>query len=308
MCSVLSVSQSGYHAYCDRSPSPRATSDDELAVKIEKIFYAKRCCYGAVRITNELRTLGDHVAKKRVARLMRELGLHATPPPHRTRTTDSRHSQPIAPNLLKREFSTTAPDRAWVGDITYVWTSEGWLYLAVYLDLFSRKVVGWAMSDCIDQQLTCAALSMALTTRQPDSSLIVHTDRGVQYAANGYRRLLSDWSATASMSRKADCYDNAVAESFFASLKKELIHRSRFRTRDDARTAIFEYIEAFYNRERTHSTLGLLSPTTFEHIWRTTSTKTTEPTTVGNPFPKKGFSIGVGDRFSSAVQYLSRPL
>jgi putative transposase len=183
-------------------------------------------------------------------------------------TTDSRHDHPIAENLLERDFTAAEPNQKWAGDITYVQTGEHWLYLAVILDLFNREIVGWAMSDRIDQQLTQSAMRMALTRRQPQGPIIMHTDRGVQYAAGDYRRLLKDWAVTSSMSRTGNCYDNAVSESFFATLKKELIYRERYRTHDEARASIFEYIEVFYNRERMHSTINYMTPVAFLKEWQ----------------------------------------
>lgn len=262
-----------------------------MADQVKKIHSEKKQRYGAIRIGRELRKLGQRHSKKRVARLMREQGLR----PKRTRsyvtTTNSKHAHPVADNLLKRDFTASAPDKKWAGDITYIPTSEGWLYLAVIIDLFSRTVIGWAMSQSIDQQLTRQAMLMALMKRQPSQGLIVHSDRGVQYAAGDYQRLLADWSVTPSMSRKGNCYDNAVSESFFATLKGELVDHEHYQTRDEARTSLFEYIESFYNRERLHSTLEYMTPVEFEQAYVDKSTSTDEPTTVVNLSEGKRFSM-----------------
>ena len=268
MCRVLGVSRSGYYAFVDRPQSKRTTADAMLGTEIETIFAEKKQRYGAVRITRELRRTGHRTSKKRTARLMRQRGLRASRPHRRVMTTNSKHSEPIAENLLKRDFTATAPDQKWAGDITYIQTEEQWLYLAVILDLFSRQVVGWAMSDRIDQQLTQDAMRMALSTRRPQGPLIMHTDRGVQHAAGDYRQLQKDWSVTPSMSRKGNCYDNAVSESFFATLKKELVYREHYVTHQQARASLFEYIEVFYNRNRMHSTLEYRTPVEFEALWQ----------------------------------------
>lgn len=204
------------------------------------------------------------MSRDRVARLMRENNLRGRRKRRFRNTTDSDHTHPVAPNVLERQFTTKQPNAAWVGDVTYIWTMEGWLYLAVILDLYSRRVVGWAMSNRIDQTLTLRALHMALTAREPGHGLIHHTDRGSQYAATAYRKLLKARAIVCSMSRRGNCWDNAVAESFFATLKVELVRESLFRTRAQATSEIFEYIEVFYNRERRHSSLDYVSPLEFE--------------------------------------------
>jgi transposase InsO family protein len=261
MCSLFGVSPSGFYAWRKRPESQRKRTDRELGEQIEQIHAETKQRYGAVRMHRALRNRGHRCSKKRVERLRRQRGLRAA----RTRrwvprTTDSRHRLPVAANVLAGEFTASQPNQKWAGDITYVPTSDGWLYLAVIIDLFSRRIVGWAMSDRIDQQLTRSAMLMALGKRLPVKSLMVHSDRGVQYAARDYQRLLADWSVTPSMSRRGNCYDNAVSESFFATLKKELVHRQRYRTRHEARQSIFEYIEVFYNRVRLHSTLDYRTP------------------------------------------------
>lgn len=267
MCRVLDVTRSGYYAYRTRPVARRACEDEVLAVAVTEAFLAGRGHYGAPRVQQELRKHGIRISKRRSARLLREQGLRASKPPRRMRTTDSRHNEPIAANLLQQDFSASAPNQKWAGDITYIRTEEGWLYLAVVLDLFSRKVIGWAMSEHINAQLTQSALLMALVARRPSASLVVHSDRGVQYAAGDYRQMLQDWSVTPSMSRTGNCYDNAVSESFFATLKKELVHRRVYRGRAEAEADIFEYIEVFYNRTRLHSTIGYTTPAECEERW-----------------------------------------
>jgi putative transposase len=264
LCSLLEVSRGGYYAWRGRPPSERAIADRELTEEIRSIYECSERRYGSPRIHEELSAKDTHVGRKRVARLMRENGLSARTKRRFVKTTDSKHEFPIAPNLLQRDFTADAPNEIWVGDITYLDTREGWLYLAVLIDLYSRRVVGWAMSERIDTALAMGALNMALAQRKPSRGVIHHTDRGCQYASNEYRRLLRDIGADRSMSRKGDCWDNAVAESFFASLRKELTNRVDFLTRDAARSNVFEYIEAFYNRVRRHSTINYQSPNDFE--------------------------------------------
>lgn len=271
LCQTFGLSRSGYYAWLQRPQSARRSDDTALIVEIEQIYTAKSQRYGAIRIQRELRKHGRRCSKKRVARLMYQRGLKARRRRSWVRTTDSRHRLPIAGNILDRQFNATEPNQKWAGDITYVPTAEGWLYLAVILDLFSRRVVGWSMSDRIDQALVRSAMLMALRVRRPEGPLIVHSDRGVQYAAGDYRQLLRDWSVTPSMSRKGNCWDNAVSESFFATLKTELVHHEHYRTRQEAQQSIFEYIEVFYNRERLHSTLKYCSPAEFEQVYLSTN-------------------------------------
>jgi putative transposase len=293
MCRALVVTRSGYYAYRRRPQPQHAQRDEQLAEAVAEAFSAGRGSYGAPRVLRHLRRGGTRTSKRRVARLMREQNLRATAPKQYVITTDSRHDNPIAPNVLERDFTAHEPDRKWAGDITYVRTAEGWLYLAVFLDLFSRRVIGWSMSDSLDATLAQSALAMALLARAPSGSLVVHSDRGVQYAAGDFRRMLSDWSITPSMSRRGNCYDNAVSESFFATLKKELVHRERFETRADAASAIFEYIEVFYNRLRLHSTIDYVSPVEYENDWHHERTTAEESATVGNPSPTEELSTGV---------------
>lgn len=264
LCKVLEVSRSGYYAWEQRVPSARSLEDAKLRVHIAAIHERSRGLYGTPRVHAELRASGFRVSRKRVARLMSELGLESRRKRRFKATTDSKHTLPVAENVLDRQFDVDAPNVAWVTDITYVWTSEGWLYLAAILDLFSRRVVGFAMSERIDRQLALDALTAAVGRRLPNVGLVHHSDRGSQYASGDYQDALAEAGVVCSMSRKGNCWDNAVAESFFATLKTELVYLRRFATRAEAREAIFEFIESFYNRERRHSTLGYLSPVEFE--------------------------------------------
>jgi putative transposase len=246
------------------APSPRSQQNTRLGERIVRIYQANRQVYGSPRVHAVLQAEGHACGKKRVARLMREPGLSARPRKHRTRTTDSQHDQPVAPNLLNREFTATAPNTKWVADITAIWTAEGWLYLAVVLDIFSRMVADWAMDAHRDEALVEQAARMALARRQPEPGLLHHSDHGSQYTATDYRELLAQYDIVVSMSGKADCYDNALMESFFGTLKTECVDRHSFASRVQARQVIFEYLEAFYNRQRLHSSLGYVSPATFE--------------------------------------------
>ncbi len=264
MCEQLGVSRSGYYAWQRRPESARQASDRVLAEDVARVHQESRRTYGSPRVHAELRTRGQRVSRKRVVRLMRAQGLAARRRRRYVTTTDSRHRQPVAPNVLARDFSAAQPNTSWVTDITYVDTREGWLYLAVVLDLFSRKVVGWSMSDAIDRHLVLGALDMALKSRQPPRGLVHHSDRGSQYASAEYQQALAARGMECSMSRKGNCWDNAVVESFFSTLKQELVYTTDFTTREQARLALFEYIEVFYNRQRRHSTLGYISPANFE--------------------------------------------
>jgi putative transposase len=264
MCRVLGVSPSGYYAQRTRPTPKRAREDARLAAEIAAAHKASRGIYGSPRVHRELKANGLQIGKKRVERLMNEKGLRGRCKRRFVRTTDSKHDQPVAPNVLDRKFETDAPNKAWAGDVTYVWTAEGWLYLAVLLDLFSRRVVGWATSDANDRQLALAALEQALAGRQPHPGLVQHTDRGSPYASEDYRTALDRWGIVASMSRTGDCYDNAVAESFFASLKAEWVDHEEYATRDAAVASLGEYIDRFYNPTRRHSHLGYVSPIEFE--------------------------------------------
>ena len=267
LCLHLEVSPSGYYAWQKRRhcPGPRALQDRALAQEIDQIHTRSRQTYGSPRVVEELRQRGQRHGRNRIARLMKQERLCGRQKRrYRVQTTDSNHDHPIASNLLAQAPKATAPNRLWVADITYVQTKEGWLYLAAIMDLFSRKIVGWAMSERIDSVLVLKALAMALLHRSPPANLLFHSDRGVQYASGDYRQALSQAGLIASMSRSGNCYDNAAMESFWSTLKMELVYRRCFETRTQARSQIFDYIETFYNRQRTHSALGYRSPVDFE--------------------------------------------
>ena len=264
LCDVLDVSRSGYYASLKRSEPTRRRQDAQLTARITAIHQSSRRTYGSPRIHAELAAEGHRVGRKRVARLMQQQGIKVRRKRRFCATTDSRHELPIAPNVVARNFEVDAPNVVWVTDITYIPTREGWLYLAAILDLFSRRVVGWATSDRIDRQLTLDALDAALRTRRPVAGLLHHSDRGSQYASDEYRHALGDRDIRRSMSRKGNCWDNAVAESFFATLKTELIDGIEFISHDVAHTAIADYIENFYNLHRRHSHNGYVSPIEYE--------------------------------------------
>ena len=264
MCDVLKVSRSGFYAWLRRPESRQALKRRRLTILIKVIHKESRKTYGSPRIHAELKARGEVCCLNTVARYMRENDIYAKTKRKFKHTTDSNHKLPIAENLLDRQFTQNEPNLAWVSDITYVPTREGWLYLATVQDLFSRKIVGWSMNHRIDRQLVIDALRMAVGNRRPPPGLLHHSDRGSQYASNDYQDLLEEHNMTCSMSRKGNCWDNAVMESFYRSIKTELIHHEDFQTREEARRAIFEYIEVFYNRVRRHSTLGYVSPLEYE--------------------------------------------
>lgn len=267
LCAHLEVSPSGYYDWQKRqaNPGPRARENRMLTQEIAQLHIQSRQTYGSPRILDALRKKGRRHGRNRVARLMRQAGLCGRQKGrYRVQTTDSNHDEPIAPNHLAQAPKATAPNQLWVADITYIQTQEGWLYLAGVLDLYSRKIVGWAMSERIDTALVLKALGMALLHRQPPAGLLFHSDRGVQYASDDYRQTLQAARLVASMSRKGNCYDNATMESFWSTLKLELIYRRDFATRPQARAEIFDYIETFYNRQRAHSALDYHSPVDFE--------------------------------------------
>ena len=268
LCQVLGVSQSGYFAWRSRPASPRQREDLVLLAHIRSAFARSKETYGGPRMTCELRGDGLQVGRRRTARLMRENGLKARQKRRFKRTTDSHHAFPIAPNLLEQDFSAERPNEKWAADISYVWTNEGWLYLAVILDLFARRVVGWAVSDRLHQELALEALRKALAIRRPGKDLIHHSDRGSQYCATAYQVELKKHSIRISMSGKGNCYDNAVVETFFKTLKSELVWRTVFQTRAEAKQAIGRYIDGFYNPVRRHSTLDYVSPVQFETLAR----------------------------------------
>ena len=267
LCENLDVSPSGYYGWQKRrtAPGPRARENETLTRQIQEIHQRSRQTYGSPRIAMELRKKGKRHGRNRIARLMHQAGLCGRQKGRfRVQTTDSNHDQPIAPNHLAQTPPPTAPNQIWVADITYIQTREGWLYLAAILDLYSRKIVGWAMSERIDTSLVLKALAMALLHRATPGELLFHSDRGVQYASADYRTALAQAGLLASMSRKGNCYDDAFIESFWSTLKLELVYRREFSTRREARSQIFDYIETFYNRQRAHSALACLSPVDFE--------------------------------------------
>ena len=267
MCRVLEVSASGYYRWRNRPHSKRARYNEQLMVKIRAIHDESRNNYGSPKVYRLLRKQGERCNHKRVERLMRENGIRAKRVKKFKLTTNSRHSEPVAENLLGRAFNASEPDKTWVSDITYIWTDEGWLYLAIFLDLFSRMVVGWAMSERMTSELIMAAFEMG-QQRRAGVSPLVHSDRGSQYASSSFRKQLSAYKCLQSMSRKGNCWDNAVAESFFSVLKLELVSDERFKNRQQARDSIFEYIEVFYNRSRIHSATGYLSPAEYEEKYK----------------------------------------
>jgi len=265
MCRVLRLSRSGYYAWRKRPLSVRKMANEKLKEQIKEIYQQSRQTYGSPRIHAELSGNGVKCGHNRVARLMRQAQLWAKQKgKFNVTTTDSNHDYPIAPNLLKQDFQASQPNEKWVSDITYISTTEGWLYLAAVMDLYSRRIVGWTMGDTLERRLTLAALQMAIDTRQPPPGLLHHSDRGSQYASQDYQALLTKHQMQVSMSRTGNCYDNAPIESFFATLKTELVHHRHYATRAEAKTDIFEFIEIFYNRSRRHSYLGYQSPVAFE--------------------------------------------
>lgn len=267
MCSVLEVSSSGYYAWSKRDKSDRELEDEELLDSIRMIHRRSRGTYGSPRIHKELVKLGLNVGVNRVARLMAGNGIHVRPRRgYRVSTTKSDPANAVTPNILDRDFEATEQDQKWVTDVTFIGTDAGWLYLAAIIDLYNREIVGWAMGKNNDTALTLQALDMALSKRSPPKGLLHHSDRGSTYTCEAYRKALRENEIDCSMSRRANCWDNAVAESFFATLKKELIHKFHYKTRKEAAAAIFEYIEVFYNRIRIHSVLNYLSPIEFSRL------------------------------------------
>lgn len=267
MCDALGVSTSGYYSWLERDPSPQEQRRELLAVEVETVHAEVKARYGSPRIHAELADRGHDCCVNTVARIMREAGISAKTKRKFRQTTDSNHGLPVAENVLDRDFAPTGPNESWCADITYIPTREGWLYLAVVEDLFSRMVVGWSMDATMESRLVVDALEMAVLRRLQGSSssdLVAHSDRGSQYASEHYQRLLAEEGIVCSMSRRGNCWDNAPMESFFATLKKELVHDEDYATREEAKASIFEYIETFYNRVRRHSTLGYLSPVNYE--------------------------------------------
>lgn len=264
MSQVFGVTRSGYYQFVNAVPSKRAQANQQLTEKIRTLFEAHRCTYGSPRLQAELKAQGEAVSRKRVARLMKIAGLTAKMNRQFKVTTQQNPQAQAAPNLLKQSFTTVKPNQVWVSDITYIRTQEGWLYVAIVLDLFSRRIVGLAMDTRMKTDLVMSAVNQAITHRQPSQGLIHHSDRGSQYTSEYFQKLLKTKGITSSMSSTGCCYDNAVAESFFHTLKTEHVYFENYRTREQAKMSIFDYVETFYNRIRRHSTLNYLSPIAFE--------------------------------------------
>jgi putative transposase len=260
LCTIVGVAASGFYAWLRRGPGRRQEDDRRVSERVRQIFRDSRQTYGSPRIHAELQDAGLRISRKRVARLMRESGLAVAVRRRFPRTTDSAHGDPVAPNLLEQDFVADRPDTTWLADISYIPTGEGWLYLAAIKDMATREIVGWSMANSLKAELACDALRMAIQRRQPPEGLIHHSDRGAQYASKPYQAILARHGLLCSMSRRGNCYDNAPMESFFGSLKNELVHRTIFPTREAARRVLFDYIEVFYNRRRRHSGLGYLTP------------------------------------------------
>ena len=264
-CDVLGVSRAGYYAWRNRPPSGRTRRCQELAAKIQAVHEENRRVYGSPRLYRALKAQGEKVCRNTVAKVMAQQGIRAkTKKKFVPRTTDSGHDMPVAGNVLDRQFAARRPDRKWTTDITYIPTDEGWLYLSGVMDLCTRKIVGWSMAEHLRMDLVGDAMKMAIARRRPGHGLLHHSDRGVQYASEDYQHLLKEQQMEVSMSGRGDCWDNAPMESFWGTLKTELVHHEHYATREQARQSIFEYIEVFYNRKRLHSSLGYLSPEQFE--------------------------------------------
>jgi putative transposase len=266
MCQVLSVSRSGYYDWLKEPISQRKIKDMQLKKKIKQLYQKSRKRYGSPRIYQQLLREGYHIGRKRVARLMQEMGIQAVAKKKYQATTDSAHSKPVADNHLNRDFTPEKPNKSWVADITYIWTAEGWLYLATIMDLYSRKIIGWSLRERLTKDLVIGALDMAVKERNISADLLLHSDRGSQYASELYQLLLLKHGILCSMSGKGNCWDNAVMESFYRTLKVELIYQNKYETRRQAQMDIFEYIEIFYNRERLHSSLGYYTPEEYEQL------------------------------------------
>jgi transposase InsO family protein len=265
MCSILEVSRSGFYAWHKRPPGSKSQRKDDLLVQIRQVHAQSRGIYGSPRIAAELADQGCRACVNTVAKYMQQAGICSKIKRRfRISTTDSAHDYPVAPNVLARDFQACGPDQKWCCDITYVPTAEGFLYVAAVLDCFSRRIVGWSMADHLRAELCLDALAMAIARRSPDAGLVHHSDRGVQYASSEYRQFLEEQGIIASMSRSGNCYDNAMMESFWGSMKTEWTHHELYPTREDARRSVFEYLEIFYNRQRRHSAIGYMSPEQFE--------------------------------------------
>ena len=264
MCSLLNIGRSSYYEWLQAEPSERSLENQRLSKKIKEIFMEGRCNYGSRRIRKILQSDGIIISRRRIGKLMKQQNLSCKTKRKFRCTTDSNHGLFVSPDILQRDFRAHRPDKKYVGDITYIPTHEGWVYLAVVIDLFSRRVVGWSMNDNMKASLVNDALLMAILSRKPQPGLVWHTDRGSQYASDSHREILKQHGILQSMSRKGNCWDNAVSESFFHTLKTELIHQIRFTTREEAKKTIFEYIEVFYNRKRLHSANDYVAPVIFE--------------------------------------------
>lgn len=262
---MFSIERSGYYSWAKRKPSKRELSNKLLDEKILTIFNSHNQRYGCPRIIDELHSQGEKCGKNRVFHRMQHLGIRAKSKRKFKVTTDSKHNLPVAANLLNRDFSTTAPNQKWVGDITYIWTDEGWLYLATIIDLYSRAVIGWSVQSTMTRGLVCDALMMALWRRSFPRGVLCHSDRGSQYCSDDYQKMLKAYGLICSMSRKGNCWDNAIAESFFHTIKTELIYTERYQTREIAKQSVFQYIEVYYNRIRRHSAIGSIAPEVFEN-------------------------------------------
>ena len=266
MCKVLLVSRSGYYRWAKGFKSPRKLEYERLRPVVKEIHSQSKESYGARRVAEELTALGEPCGRTKAASLMKDAGVEAKQKKRFKVTTNSDHKLPVAPNLLNRDFKAIEADRVYVGDITYIWTREGWLYLAIVLDLYSRKIVGWSLSNRMKTSLVSDALKMAIWRRKPGKDIIFHSDRGSQYCSRKFQKLLKSHKMKSSMSKKGDCWDNAVAESFFGSMKTERVNEMNYQTREEARRDIVDYIEMFYNSKRRHSYLGYLSPKDFEQL------------------------------------------
>jgi putative transposase len=262
---MLSIERSGYYAWLKRKPSKRQQANEALDKKIISIFDKHKNRYGAPRITDDLHDKGEICGKNRIARRMKHLGIKAKAKKKFKVTTDSAHNLPVAPNLLNRDFVAQAPNLKWCGDITYIWTDEGWMYLAVVIDLYSRAVIGWSIQSTMSRELVCDALMMALWRRGFPRGVLFHSDRGSQYCSSDFQKMLNTYGFICSMSRKGNCWDNAIAESFFHSFKVELIHAEQYTTRGAAKQSVFQYIEVYYNRVRRHSAIGSIAPEVFDY-------------------------------------------
>lgn len=265
MCDVLEVSRSGYYDWLHHEPGKQERANRRLDVKIKALFAEHKQRYGAPRITQALRAQGECCSQTRVARRMKKMNLRAIAKKKFKITTDSKHNNPVFNNVLDRDFTTTAINQKWVGDITYIDTEEGWMYLAVIIDLHSRAVIGWSMDKRMKKKLVCDALMMALFKRKFPTKVMIHSDRGSQYSSKKYRKIIEDYKLVGSMSRKGNCWDNAIAESFFHTLKVELIQGNRYKTREIARQSIFQYIEGYYNQKRLHSSIDYRTPNEVEY-------------------------------------------